>query len=160
MTFKPLGFTLIEILISLAFMMIISSGGYFAFIQFNKTQSLTTAYDNINAALEEAKSSAVSQVKPTSCSGMTLTGYQVTLTTDTTPGGYKVEATCLDSLGVQRTFSNGDKTLPQRATVSTTANPIQFLLSGSLNSASNITITVSSGGQSKAITVSTAGLIQ
>jgi len=75
-----LGFTLIELIIVFSVIAILALFGIASFVNYSKVQAITNDANNIVALINTAKSNAVSQVKPSSCSGAkVLQGYIVEL---------------------------------------------------------------------------------
>jgi len=115
---KNKGFTLIELMITISLIGFISVVGIASFVNFNRSQTLQTGANDFVTALNFAKASAASQVKPktsaTACkAGTSLTSYQVIINTNST---YSVVAVCTDGqvvvsnspLPKDITFSAGD----------------------------------------------------
>lgn len=75
---KQPGFTLMEILITIAVSGIILSVGMVQYIQFNRTQTLKAAAQTLKNNLRDTQAKAATGLKPTQCnSGSTLNGYIV-----------------------------------------------------------------------------------
>lgn len=72
------GFTFIELIIVITFIAILSSIGIASFVNYSKTQNLESARSNLLSVFNLAKSRAMSQTKPPSCTE--LNGYEVVIT--------------------------------------------------------------------------------
>lgn len=153
------GFTLIEILLAMAVILIISGGSYVAFTKFNQSQTLNSTYENLRNTLNEAKSSALSQVI-FKCNDLeTLVGYQVKFNTLSIPNTYSLQEVCQ---GVSGKATNEVKktSLPTDVTVTSSSSPILFLvLSGKIQDSGTVTVILSNGNQ-KTITITNTGVIQ
>lgn len=85
------GFTIIELLVVLSIMMILSGIGFAGFYTYSRSQAVEQTAQDIKLQIEKAKFSALSQVKPESCSdSTTLTGYRFRISGNT----YIVAAYC------------------------------------------------------------------
>lgn len=72
------GFTLIELVIVFSVITILSLFGLASFVNYSRVQAITNDANNIVNLINTAKANAVSQVKPSSCSGAdVLHGYIV-----------------------------------------------------------------------------------
>ncbi len=158
------GFTLIEILISMAVILLLSVGSLVGFNQFSKRQSLNISSDALRNSLNEAKAKSQAQVIVTSdCrrSGRVLVGYQIRFNTSTDPDSYTLEEVCTS--GAAELFAVV-KTVSLSKDVnfsSPPATPIRFLLHpGTINSASTVNINLRSGSRTHIIQVDTAGIVR
>lgn len=89
------GFTLIEILLTMAIIISLSSVSYIAFQKFNKGNTLNIAYDDFVNTVNEAKSNSLSQVKTSLCTAtQTLIGYQIAIDKVSSPNSYRLEIVC------------------------------------------------------------------
>lgn len=158
------GFTLIEILISMAVILLLSVGSLVGFSQFSKRQSLNISSDALRNSLSEAKAKSQAQVVVTTqCrqSGRILVGYQVRFNTATEPDSYTLEEVCTSGaaelFAVVKTVS-----LSKNVTFSSPpATPLRFLLHpGTINSASPVNINLTSGSRTHIIQVDPAGIIR
>ncbi|MBI2030999.1 MAG: GspH/FimT family pseudopilin [Candidatus Levybacteria bacterium] len=141
------GFTLIELTIIFSVIAILSVIGLSISIDYNRSQVLNAAYEELKTTLNTAKSRALSQNKP--CTG-TVIGHQVYIAGTTQ---YRLQAVCSvdtisKSFNLPRDLSF---TSPIPATVS-----FPVLTGGS----SGGTITITGYNKSKTVTVDTAGNIQ
>ena len=161
--FPSSGFTLIEIVVTLAVLTILISTTFVGFNKYSLNQKLNSATDNLKNTINEAKADALSQVIRTStCNSslMTLKGYQVYLANSTT---YNLKEICANSSG---TLSYPDlKTivLDSGLTVSNTPISINFLIQssgGGIESQVDQQITISAGGSSRTVTVTPDGTIK
>ncbi|GEM_PF-927966 len=97
------GFTLIELMAVFAIFGILSSVSIWSYTSSNNSQVYESAASDFTNLLQTAKSRALSQVKPSGCTG-TLDGYQVFITL---PNTYEIDMVCG---GVSTTISQ--KPLP------------------------------------------------
>ncbi len=158
------GFTLIEILVSMAIILLLSVGSLVGFSQFGKRQSLNISRDALKNSLNEAKAKSQAQViVTTQCkqSGRVLVGYQIRFNTVTNPDSYTLEEVC----------TSGAVILPQVIkTVSLSkgvefnsppSTPLRFLLHpGTINSATTVNINLRSGSKTYLIQVDPAGIVR
>lgn len=79
---KSVGFTLIELLVVFSIIAVLSTTGIAAFVNYSRHQALTTGTAEMATVFQQARSRALSQVKPqaptSTCAG-TLDGYKVGL---------------------------------------------------------------------------------
>ena len=88
------GFTLIEIIIVIGIVLLLSGGGAVVMNAFNQRQQVTTTATNIVGSLSEAKANALAGKKSAaSCSGKTLDGWRVNITSGL-GGGVTVTGVC------------------------------------------------------------------
>lgn len=73
---KSLGFTLIEMIIVFSIAAAISTLGIASFLEYNRSSEVNSAASGLSSFLNLAKSRALSQVKPSTCTGI-LNGYKV-----------------------------------------------------------------------------------
>ncbi len=153
------GFTLIEILLGMAIILIIASGSYVGFTRFSRQQNLNIARDTLLNSLNEARSNAASQVIRTSVcknSSQTLIGHQLNFHTTF----YDLEEVC----------QNGSTTstplikrilLSSGITFNPNPAPIRFLiLTGGISGGVNRTATlINTAGQARNISVNASGVI-
>lgn len=158
------GFTLIEILVSMAIILLLSVGSLVGFSQFSKRQSLNITSDTLRNSLNEAKAKSQAQVVVTTqCkqSGRILVGYQIRFNTATDPDSYTLEEVCTSGAA---TLNPVVKTVSLSKDVefnSPPATPLRFLIyPGTINSATAITINLRSGTRNHAIEVDPAGIIR
>jgi len=76
----PKGFTLIELAIVIAIIVIISSAGLFSFSSFNRSQLFDTGVSEVTSLLATARSNAFSQVVPSACGSTAISSYKVATT--------------------------------------------------------------------------------
>lgn len=86
------GFTLLELIVVFSIMAIIATVGIAAFVNYSKTQSLSTSYLDLKSTLTTAKSYSLSQIKPAECITNELLGYEVSL--DVFNNKYSLVAKC------------------------------------------------------------------
>lgn len=155
------GFTLIEILISMAIILLLSVGSLVGFSQFSKKQSLNISKDALKNTLTEAKAKSQAQVIVSAeckISGRILVGYQISFDTATDPDSYTLEEVCT---------SGAAELTPDVKTVSLSKNvefnappstPVRFLLHpGTVNTEARIGLR--SGTRNDEINVSSGGVI-
>jgi type II secretory pathway pseudopilin PulG len=90
--FKSSGFTLLELVVVFSVIIILSTIGIAAFSTYAKIQSVQQSALQLYSTLGLAKSRASSQVKPAQCTGQTLNGYKVIVTTST--NSYELDVVC------------------------------------------------------------------
>lgn len=158
------GFSLIEIILTIAIMSIIAGTSYTALVKFNSQQSLNSAYENFKNNLNLAKSLASSQV--TNCtSSQTLVGYQMYFPDSNT---YKIDSVCQASSGPPNPtpeLRNARTSNLTDITISYTKPTILFqVISGEVQDLSpgeEVTITLTgSNGSKRSITVFPNGRIE
>lgn len=99
-----LGFTLIELIVSITIMMLIVGGGIASYISFNDRQTLVQAANRLEVVLRSAQSRAASGDRPDTC--LQLTGYSVVMTAGTNL--LQVQAECRDPDDVLDVYSVPD----------------------------------------------------
>ena len=98
---RELGFTLVELLLSLAISLTISSIGVVAYVSYTNSQKLQNATYDVMSVLQLARSRAQSQVKveqsgsQLDCTGLLLDGYKVAFSP---PRDYSLSVLCKDEL--------------------------------------------------------------
>ena len=70
------GFTIIELLVVFSIIAVISTVSLASFASYSRTSSLKQTASLVGAVMTDARSRALSQIKPSACAG-TLNGYQV-----------------------------------------------------------------------------------
>ena len=147
---KNKGFTLIELVFVFTIIGIITVVSFAAYNGFNKSQTLSTAVNDVIALFQAARSKAVSQVKPTACTNKTLQGYQVTLSIAAST--YQLEVVC----GGTTTMLE-KKTLPSGVTFAA-SSPTQIRFNVSTGTvASTATVTINGNSTSKQIRIDPSG---
>ncbi len=71
------GFTLLELLVVFSVIGILTGIGFASFVSYSKKQSIDQTAQDLKTAIDEARFSAVSRVKPSGCGTNTLDRYQV-----------------------------------------------------------------------------------
>lgn len=155
------GFTLIEIILTVAIIAIIAGSSYVALIHFSRGQSLNSAYGVLKNNLNLAKSLASSQV--VNCSAnYTLVGYEMYFPSDNT-SKYEIRSVCQNTAGQKEFRIARDSTL-SGITITSTISPILFLvISGEVQNLSpgqEAKITLTGNGTSMNITVFPNGRIE
>ena len=86
------GFTLIELMVVVAFIGILTSLGIAAYSSYNSSQEVQSSTANVQSMLNTAKSRSLTQVIPSSCGANPVTAYEL----DVTLGGqtYTLYADC------------------------------------------------------------------
>jgi prepilin-type N-terminal cleavage/methylation domain-containing protein len=93
------GFTLLEVLLSIALLATLSVTGYSAFTQFNQQKNLSLATADFSGILSEAKSDTLNQVNAGTCQpDKTFKGYLVQLNGDSGAySSYTLKLVCVNS---------------------------------------------------------------
>lgn len=161
---KNKGFTLIEVLLVMAIIVILAGGSYVGFVKFGRQQSLNIARDNLLNTLNEARSSAMSQVITRCTNSQTLVGHQVRFDTSGDPQYYATQEVCRNNSDGTIANSVDEKkvNLSKDVTFTTTpGSPVLFLvLTGGVNSSANIIIQSGGlGGAARNVTVNVDGVI-
>lgn len=146
---RNVGFTLLELLISMGIAMVLISGVIAGYQRFNSNERLRQAGATLKSNLRLAQSKAISGEKPESgCSQ--LTGVAVTFSTNS----YTIQAECgTDLAGPQTTVD-----LPAPIIVSSSRSPLIFgVLNRGVAGNSDVTITLADESKSFAVTVSKSG---
>ncbi len=160
---KNKGFSLIELLLVIAVILIISTGSYVGFQQFSKNQILNTAADTLRNSLNEAKSNAMSQVITQCNQNETLVGHSVVFNPSVPTSTYDLQEVCRNINPPNTTTNRQVKriTLSSGVTFSGSPAPIEFLvLTGGINGGVDRTIRIMSGSQPRDITVTAVGVIK
>lgn len=163
------GFTLIEILIVVAIIVIVSTTGFFSFTQFNKGRDLEASFLQLKNDLSEAKSSAISETKPTAyCAAAdSLVGYRISLYTATTPDSYSLDVVCKSLTTAKESFiTKKSVSLPNGLALTTSISALgsysgipRILFDTDGQSSNSGSITLTKGGRGKVININTNGTI-
>lgn len=160
------GFTLIEVILVIAIIVIITTSTFAVSNTYIQTQKLNTAVDNLKNSLNEAKSSALSQTVVTtgagSCgaTGMTLVGYQLWFIDQ---HRYHFKEVCKNSSGSWTSSTIRVITLPPGVSNNMSGDGIQFYIKsegGGTTSSSDRNIVLSLGGRTRTVIVTKEGLIK
>lgn len=154
------GFTLIEILISLAIISIISSATYFSFNQFNNFQNLNATYLDLKTAIVEAKANSSAQVSRKCLGTQTLVGHQIRINNSdpNEPHSYSLEEVCQNVDNSIDEYEIKSTNVLSGITLTTTGNPIRFdVLTGKVTNSGIIKLDNSM--QDKSIEVTPDGII-
>lgn len=142
---KNLGFTLIEMLVSVGVLLVITGGGIAAYLNFStKEKVLQSGRDVIFLARAAQKKARVGD-KPATCTR--LLGYEMQLVSNTI---IALRAVCSNG-----NFETQRKTLPTGITLSTGNSILFYVLHGGASSTQNYTVT--DGTTSFRFTVGTGG---
>lgn len=167
MKHSRLGFTIIELLVVIAVIGIIATTTVAVFTRFNQQQNITIAAKDLNTALAEAKSDAISHVV-INCNNTvgSLRGYRVVLNNPSTDR-YSIQEVCrtIANPTVHTYMQVKSYTLPSGVHFSSSSSPwvIFKVLGGGIeySSSSNVIIVLTNSSQTKTITVvNPSGVIQ
>lgn len=149
------GFTLIEVLISIAIIGIITSTTVVTFNKFTSRQNLNIAYDDMRNALSEAKSNSASQVI-INCTE-SLLGYQLVF--NAANRTYSINEICSQPLAdpVVKTYR-----LPTGINFNNNVSPPSIMFDTLTGNATTGTITLTNGNpsQNKTIQIFSSGIIK
>lgn len=155
---KLLGYTLIEVLVSLSIISILFGVGFVSYRDFSRRQYVDSFAQKIKADLALTREKAASGEKPTHerCSGTnTLSGYYFRLRDE----DYKIQAVCSEGLVDTKVV-----TIPSDLSVTiSSTNPILFkvLSSGTnLSSLNTITIKQTATGKETSVSITQYGEIK
>lgn len=143
------GFTLVELLIVFAIVGILTTLGIAAYNSYNSNQTVQSSAADVETMLNTAKSRSLTQVIPTSCGVVPVTGYQVDVTIAAQQ--YTLSAKC-GSLQVITTAN-----LPPNVTFAAGSTPSVFFNISTGTVASTATISITGFGKTKKVTVSPTG---
>lgn len=148
------GFTLIELLVVISIIGILFGLGVAKYNEFNRRQILDQTTQTLRNNLRLAQSVASSGEKPGGC--VVLDGYQVSFSSGT-PDSYTIQAKCLGGLvGTAKIFK-----LPTTVKFTSLPSPILFkVLAQGTDLINDLTISLSSFGEFKIITVTKTGKIE
>lgn len=162
------GFTLIELLLAMGILGFLATAAVVVVGNFNRSQSIDIAYDDLQNSIAQTKSYALSQVVQ-SCdinnldqnSREELIGYEIRF--DTSNGGYSILEVCqpYSSPSVRTTTIITDS-LPDKIVFGSAPSSIRFkVLTGGTTLAGdqNIVIRTDDGTRSRTITVTPGGQI-
>ncbi len=157
-TINRLGYTLIEILVSMSIIGLIFNFGYVNYRDFARRQALLGSARHLKADLRLAQEQALAGKKPSSaaCSGAgSLRGYDFYVDSATS---YIIQANCTGGLV-------DDKIVQTSSGVSLTAVPNRFTFKvigkgTSLSGLATITLTQTATGNTQVITISPEGEIK
>lgn len=147
------GFTLIEMLVVFAIIGTLTLTGVTSFFAYSRGQDFQTSVANVSHALNDIRTRAILQAKPSQCGIKPLRYYQMNITS---PGStYKINVMCDTTLTTLQT-----NTLPNGVTFTNVAPVTINFLSSSGITPQKTTITIKgSNGQTRTITVDITGVI-
>lgn len=152
---KSLGFSLIEILVTISLALIISGIGYVSFSKFSSSQALSTVYANFVNDVSEARSDTLSQVKSSTCtSTQTLVGYRINTAGS---GYYRIDILCATDPETPATYTASQLkrvSLPSGTTISMQPGPsmLFYVPNAFLLASFSATVTNSSGSKTLGVT--------
>lgn len=155
----PLGYTLIELLVTLTIVGLLFGFGFVNFRDFSRRQELQGAVKEVQVDLRLAQSNAITGQKPVGCSAaLTLDSYSFYITS-TNPASYQLLANCgTTPIDVK------DVSLPADISFSSfNLNPIKFKALGqgtNITSGSATIILKQVGGGTATVSVTMGGQIQ
>jgi prepilin-type N-terminal cleavage/methylation domain-containing protein len=112
------GFTLIEMIVVFSIIVILSAVGIVASVSYSRAQALAAAVENIKTILNQAKSYAQSQYKPSECNNGVLEKYRVNIGKD--DGTYTFWVICQG----EHQISQGK--LPKDVSFATSTSPSDY----------------------------------
>ena len=142
------GFTLIELTIIFSIIAVLSVIGLSVSIDYNRTQIVNSAYEELKTTLNSAKSRASSQRKPVACTG-TLSGYQVFIEQERNK--YHLRAVCPNLVSLN--------TVPLPQNIIFDSGPT-FFFPTLIGGATGGTVTLTGYNKNKTITVDSDGNIK
>lgn len=144
------GFTVVELLIILSLIALLFTLGVAQYNRFNRSQNLTKAKDELISNLRLAQGKAMAGEKPEVCME-TLSGHKLKFIDNS---HYKIVAVCVEEVDIKT-----DITLPTGVTKQAGSDEIFFrVLSQGIES--DISLILSGFGETKTITINTAGEIK
>lgn len=157
------GFTLIEIVLVVAIIMIVSGAGYLAVNQLNNTQNFEVAVNNFVNVIYEAKSNALSQVKlGNNCAATDLMGYKISISSEELPSTYSLSIVCGSDINDSSTWTDTllkTETFPENVSVSLdSVDNFTFTVPHALVEEA-VEINLGNGNLINTVTVSTTGAI-
>lgn len=148
---QNIGFTLIEIIVTMAVLIVLITGTFVGFNKYNQVQKLNSSYDNLKTNLNEAKSNALSGLVYNCTSLQSLYGYKLNVDSASSYSLYEI---CVDASGVQtqNQLTNKVVTLPSGVTFNPAGVSVTFkAVTGASLADSSFTLT--SGTTSRTVTV-------
>jgi len=151
------GFTLIELLVVMTIMGILFGIGVAQYINFNRSQILEQAAQELKNNLRLAQTKAVNGEKPGDCEDKLLNGYRVKFFSGN-PDNYTLVAVCN---GEEISASEVKYNLPSVVKFSSLPSPILFkVLAQGTDLDSDLTITLTAFEKNKTVTVTKQGKIE
>lgn len=146
------GFTLIEMLVVFAIMGSLTVVGVNSFFSYSRNQDFRTAVSDVTHTLNDLKSRAISQVKPSECGSAPLEGYQFWFPNPGT--SYRISVRCGGTY-----YPLTTKKLPANVTFDAASTDTTFFnaRTGTVDSVSTIIIT--GYDKTSTISVNTTGVI-
>lgn len=153
-----LGFSFIELLVTVSIMLVVLGGGIAGYIQFNQRQTVLEASKRLQTMLRTARTKA--QVRDTPAAGdCVLQGYQFAASS-TSPGAtVRLNAWCGATQATATAYSTPVETftLPTGVALSSGHSIIYYTLHGGTNVLSAREVVVSDGSTTYRFTVSPGG---
>lgn len=145
----PNGFTLIELMIVVAFISILTSLGIAAYSSYNSSQEVQSSASNFESMLSTAKSRSLTQVIPASCGNNPVTGYEV----DVTLGGqqYTLSVDC----GTKQVVTTNN--LPPNVDFGNGSTASTFFTISNGNLAAQSSVIITGYGQTRTVITNTLG---
>lgn len=151
------GFTLIELIVVIVLITVLVGIAIPSFLTFNNSQALQTAALGVETTLQQAKSEAESEVNPCKSFPLSLTGYQVSITSATT---YELDVVCTNtSTNTRTTTKVSSQILPSGTKFGSSSQTFLFnVLQGGVTSTSN-TIVIKGLSGTQTVTIDQLGNI-
>ncbi len=145
------GFTLLELIVVFTIIAILSTMGIASFMTYSRNQTLVQAAQSLENTIHLARSDALSQVKPSVCTGQVLNGYQIDI--NTLNNTYSLSVVCNGTHVVSQT------TLPTTISFSsqTTATSIFYPIISSGATGGNTKIVLTGYGNNFTINIDNNG---
>ncbi len=166
---RSAGFTLIELSIVISILVVLTTAGLAAFVNFSRSQSLQTAAYDLSTTLNLAKSRAFSQVKPDQgydnsgmlivepCVSQPLDGYKVLI--HKASSSYELVAVCSG----ENFYIQSRVNFPTNVTVSSDTTSLSFffpVISGGVVGSGKVVLSLSDSSQERTIIVDSNGIVR
>jgi len=143
------GFTLIELIIVFAIIGIMTMLGIAAYNSYNSSQAVQSSASDVSNMLNTAKSRALTQVIPSSCNSIPVTGYEVDVMLN--GGQYTLSVVC----GTNQILTTNN--LPPNIKFASSSTPTVFFNISDGTVTGTATISITGYGKTKTITVGKTG---